>query len=346
MRDNMSSTDLESSIHQDYLMAKIRASLIDYEDLDGLKVVISDLIEFKYSMIYEILLNALKINKTGLTRFINVGNSLSFREMKEVPLIELGYENLKNPIMFFPEKGIFRKDLIVFSHVYYLYKFMEIAYFMNLGRFLEKEDFIKLYNCGLDERILFALNGFDKIESSTEFSSDLFIELKKVKWESQYVELFFDKLNQIRTDLIYSDRISQLYSNPSFPPLHKIRTWLVIFITARRASLYSPYRDHSITESVFIFFLAACSTVNDNRIHITCDDVLMAYNTYYKLFKVDMVTLVDKLWEKKSKSKNKGYLVCDKCESYYELQEGESPEDFSDECECGGKLAYSESKPV
>jgi len=37
-----------------------------------------------------------------------------------------------------------------------------------------------------------------------------------------------------------------------------------------------------------------------------------------------------------------GYLVCDACGGYYELQEGEKPEDFSDECECGGKLHYTE----
>ena len=34
------------------------------------------------------------------------------------------------------------------------------------------------------------------------------------------------------------------------------------------------------------------------------------------------------------------YLVCDSCKSYYELQPGELPNDFSDECECGGKLNF------
>lgn len=33
------------------------------------------------------------------------------------------------------------------------------------------------------------------------------------------------------------------------------------------------------------------------------------------------------------------YLICEKCGGYYELQSGESPEDFQ-ECECGGKLKY------
>ncbi|MCC7551642.1 MAG: hypothetical protein KO316_09200 [Methanobacterium sp.] len=41
-----------------------------------------------------------------------------------------------------------------------------------------------------------------------------------------------------------------------------------------------------------------------------------------------------------------GYLICEKCGGYYELQSGESPDDFSDECECGGKLIYSETLEV
>jgi hypothetical protein len=41
-----------------------------------------------------------------------------------------------------------------------------------------------------------------------------------------------------------------------------------------------------------------------------------------------------------------GYLICDKCGGYYELQPGETPEDFSNECECGGELIYSDSLDV
>lgn len=35
-----------------------------------------------------------------------------------------------------------------------------------------------------------------------------------------------------------------------------------------------------------------------------------------------------------------GYLVCDKCNEYYKLQPGESPDAFVDECHCGGNLNY------
>ncbi|BDZ71475.1 DUF5518 domain-containing protein [Methanobacterium petrolearium] len=34
-----------------------------------------------------------------------------------------------------------------------------------------------------------------------------------------------------------------------------------------------------------------------------------------------------------------GYLICEKCEGYYQLQEEEDPDDFKS-CECGGKLIF------
>lgn len=37
-------------------------------------------------------------------------------------------------------------------------------------------------------------------------------------------------------------------------------------------------------------------------------------------------------------------MVCEKCGGYYELNEGESPEDF-DRCQCGGKLKYCKILP-
>ncbi len=37
-----------------------------------------------------------------------------------------------------------------------------------------------------------------------------------------------------------------------------------------------------------------------------------------------------------------GYLVCEECGGYYELQEGESIEDFGT-CQCGGNLKYARS---
>ena len=41
-----------------------------------------------------------------------------------------------------------------------------------------------------------------------------------------------------------------------------------------------------------------------------------------------------------------GYLVCDKCGGYYELQPGEKPEDFNLNCDCGGHLKYIENLKI
>jgi uncharacterized protein YbaR (Trm112 family) len=41
----------------------------------------------------------------------------------------------------------------------------------------------------------------------------------------------------------------------------------------------------------------------------------------------------------RSKEENHGFLVCKECNGYYELQGGESPEDF-EQCECEGELKY------
>jgi heat shock protein HtpX len=38
-----------------------------------------------------------------------------------------------------------------------------------------------------------------------------------------------------------------------------------------------------------------------------------------------------------------GYLVCDKCNGYYKLKSGELPDNFTNRCECGGKLEYRNS---
>ena len=65
----------------------------------------------------------------------------------------------------------------------------------------------------------------------------------------------------------------------------------------------------------------------------------------------DLGGFLDKSSKKSSKNmikptkKEQHFLVCDKCGGYYELQKGESPEDFSDECECGGHLEHKNQHP-
>ena len=65
----------------------------------------------------------------------------------------------------------------------------------------------------------------------------------------------------------------------------------------------------------------------------------------------DLGGFLDKSSNKPSKKiikpakKNQNFLVCDKCGGYYELQNGESADDFSHDCECGGHLELKNEHP-
>lgn len=43
--------------------------------------------------------------------------------------------------------------------------------------------------------------------------------------------------------------------------------------------------------------------------------------------------------------KDQKFLVCDQCGGYYQLQSGETEEDFSQECDCGGHLVVKNKHP-
>jgi hypothetical protein len=74
----------------------------------------------------------------------------------------------------------------------------------------------------------------------------------------------------------------------------------------------------------------------------TIDDNLTQNKSSYK--NKDISDRLTKMREKKEISP--GYLVCDVCGGYYELQTGEVPDDFSDECECGGSLVHQSNLSV
>ena len=59
------------------------------------------------------------------------------------------------------------------------------------------------------------------------------------------------------------------------------------------------------------------------------------------IFLFNIARVISKKQEESvSKNEKTGYLVCKSCNRYYKLQSGEKPKDFSDICECGGKLKY------
>lgn len=194
---------------------------------------------------------------------------------------------------------------IVFPRLANDYKFFEYFYYMNTEKSLSSEDMANIYYGGLGERVMLLLDKFDEPETAPSIDDKFFKGLIEVKWQRKSKKLF----NKI----------------------------IVIFgELANNIDALSFFRS---ANNLFISFLCFCSAASDNRKLVSEEDVVKAFKTYIKLMKTDVT---------KYKAKNEliepsGYLVCDKCGSYYELQLGESPDDFTDTCKCGGKLEYYEN---
>lgn len=353
-----------SSIIEEYFKKKIEVSLKEFRYIEGLDDVINQIVKMKELNFHGKLTKKLGINrKNFIVTPLKLGTSLKNSEIVNINIIQLGIENLDDPFLY----PLHKKDLVNFPDFYFLYKFMEAVYFLNLGRNLKKEDLEQLYFSKLDENILSNLDNFEKPLQKPEITKEFFLKLKQLKWKNEESNLFFKQLNRVRIDTVYDfTELSDLdYSgnaSPSgfgihrpnvqistFSPLHK-RAYALFGIPINRGvinygiffSVMShghPYFNFPATENAFLQFLAGCSAVNDKRSEINENDIIKAYKTYYKLLTTDISKLVDKLWEEKSKNENNGYLVCEKCNSYYKLQPGESPDDF-ELCQCGGELKY------
>ena len=350
-------------IIEEYFKKRIESSLREFKDINDLNEVINQIIGFKYSHVCEGL-SKNAIASKWIYYPLKFGEKLQKKEIIKVPLIKIANQNLDDPLIY----PIYKKDLINFPDFYFLYKFLELSYCSSLGRKLKKIDLIKLYFCGIDEIIIHNMNHFNEIENYEifEIDAEFFIKLKSLKWKTRNTGTFFLKLNNAKTDILYdlsefgddeyfSSRNSPSRYNPyapstlipTFPPLNK-KAFFSYSIPRGNPNLFNiflmpydnPYLNFPATENAFILFLAGCSAVNDKRPEIDENNVIKAYKTYYKLLTTDISKLVDKLWEAKSKDENNGYLVCQKCNSYYKLQPGESPEDFDSKCECGSELKY------
>ena len=323
----MSLEDSESLPPYYYFKKKIEWILKEYKYVGGLNEVICQLIELKELNFYNKLTEKLKVdNGNFIVRSLKVGIPLTREEIQKVPLIKIGSENLNDPFLY----PYFKKDLINFPDFYFLYKFLEAVYFLNIGHFLKKEDLEKLYFCRLDENIISNLDDFEDL-SSREITTEFFVKLKHLEWENKETDTFFNQLNRARIDMIYdftefSDIDYSGSMTPSgigldrpnlqmsaFPPLHK-RAYVLSGIPINRGVINygiffsilpygSPYFNFPATENAFLLFLAGCSAVNSDRDVINENDVIKAYKTYYKLLTTNISGIVDKLLEEKFMSR-------------------------------------------
>ena len=235
----------------------------------------------------------------------------TFDEMSNNRLFVLAGENL-------PKTGLktiaFSKtDLNVFKTMPLL---LITIYFMNIGRPLYWEDALNEYFGGLDARLMFGLDKFDELNDVPKPTPD-----------------FFQKLGKTQ---IADKETSDLSMKLKFLQMH-----IEEEIFGYNFGDFSE--EYGTTEDLFIQLLAGCSAVHQGRETINSEDVIVAYKTFFKLIKTDITvyraprSIVDSIPE------FTGYLVCDKCGVSHGLGPEDSPEDYSDVCDCGGHLVYKDS---
>ena len=280
---------------------------------DKIKLKIDELKEERVEGLEEVLAELDEVEKT---EFYSKLMDLPIKShRKKNRMMKLADGNLSNGIA-----GLYDFNM--------LYTFLINIYSIKKGQWLDEDDYNKLYFGGLDERIIQALDRFDEVTEVPDPTVKLIKTIKNMVWQDSSTKTFLKKFEGLR----------EYYMLSAHPGNFK-------FFRA---------------ENSVIRFLTVCSGTSRNKIFADKNDVIIAHKTYLKLIKTDL-TRINPLkdpsiykvneWEdifpnKKEKTNNKtgiGYLVCQKCNGYYKLEEGESPDDFTDKCECGGHLEYKEN---
>jgi len=290
-------------------------------EIEGFKDVLTEIKDLKKSELYEKIINAVTVDRLDPEQ----NRKFTFEEGSQVRLLKAARGVLSFGGLL---TNIFSSSIISLRDVTLIHVYLESIYYVESGKPLKWDDSLNVYFSGLDEHIVFALDKFDEVylEDLPEPTPEYFEAIKKVRWKDRKTKKFYAALTELMQET------TNLVLN--YPNLD---VWI------KRISEYKAIED------LFILTIAGCSAVNDGRLEIEAEDVVMAYKTFFKLIKTD-VTKYKAIPERvqgidgyRGNVKHEGYLVCESCGGYYELQSGESPEDFSDVCECGGELLYKMS---
>ena len=289
-------------------------SYLEGFDVEGLDIVLSEIRDLQESGRYVELINAYRTENN-----VPKDQIFSLDELLQVRVLKLARDNLRFGGFF---ATLIAGSLITAKQFLSIYSFIEFTYCLFTQTPTNWEDAQNIYFSRLDERIIFALDHFDKVslDELPEPTSEYFQKLRKLKWKNKKTKELYNKLISLMFEVM---EFSLNYSD------------LLDYVQK-----LSTYRS---TEDLFILTLAGCSAVNDDRSKIEAEDVVIAYKTFFKLIKTDVTKykvipeLVNGINGHQEQQKSGGYLVSDKCGRYYELQKGEPSDDFED-CQCGNGL--------
>ncbi|MCC7560649.1 MAG: hypothetical protein KO318_09530 [Methanobacterium sp.] len=272
------------------------------QDIEGLESILQKIQGLKELEIYGKMYEGSVLGK----KMFALDAQLIVNEKNQNSLITIGFKDLGKFPFYIPPFS----DLISFNNLNALYTMILLVYYAHVERELGYNDLQNVYLSGLDNRIIHAMDEFEKTSNVPETDEKYLISLKSLCWENSDAKKLFKKLNYMKS-IICQERFRIKYQ-----------------IGIQRA------------EDKFILFAAGCNTVNSERDEINENDIIKGYKTYFKLISTDITKYKATSLKIGVENSDNGYLVCDKCLEYYKLQPGESLDDFIEECECGGRLKY------
>lgn len=284
--------------------------ILYHYDVTGLDEVLSQIKELSESELYVKIINVVPTDRRAPGT-----KKGTFKEGSQVRLL-----NAARGVLSFGGlwTNLFANSLISLRDLSLLHVYIESVYCINKRKLNKWNDYLNIYFSGLDEKIIFTLDQFDKekIGNIPEPTPEYFQSLKRVRWNKKAKELY-DNLEELMEEIT-----SFVLNYPNLT--HYVKN----------------VSEYKAIEELFIQLLAGCSAVNNGRLEIEAEDVIIAYKTLFKLIKTD-VTKYKAIPERiHGLSRHDEFLVCQKCGGYYQLEPGESMDDFECLCNCGGRLEY------
>lgn len=231
--------------------SKSKRILKDYNDVEDLDEVLDGILALGDSKVYEEFREAFKLVNDIYEPGIEIDEV-----SKNVRFIKLAKENLSNPRLRSPGT-----DLIQFLDVLAFYRIIDDIYYVYFGKKLGQNDLNRVSFSGLDERIVFGMDKFDKISNIPVPTAEFFQKLRKVDWKDKKVKNLSSRLHDLNGG-IYIEKKRQVDTT------------------------------FGATENIVVCFLAGSSSVNNNRDKIIEEDVIRANKTYLKLINTDITKLV------------------------------------------------------
>lgn len=285
--------------------------------VDSICEVVDGLLDLADSGVYKDLMCAFRRETTKTPDRV-----FTLDELMEVPFLRLSRRNLHFGGFL---TAIVHHSLVTAKFFIYIYEMISYVSVLFSGRVNSWDEVVDVFFSGLDERLVFALEDFDSVDFDElpEPTSEYFQRLKIVKWNSNEDKEIYDRLIDFTYEITRT-----IFDYPDF---NYTLGWM---------SNYWAMQD------LFIQILAACNAVNNGRLEIVANDVIIAYKTFLKLVHTDVrryKAIPERIGniEGYTLPQSEGYVVCKKCNSYYKLKPDESPDNFS-ACQCGGELEYRE----